>query len=187
MTDKYRLSDEIKKQLKVILEGLDESVCFCTDPAFCNDKEQFCYNCAMNEIEKIMIKEVARIEADLLKEVPVEKLKLIPHKNDPDETPKGWTQHQKEDYIIGYVIGHEDGAKSQLASDQRSFQRFVLPLIEQAQKEERDKIYHWGQVLCNEHNKRKVPEEIGGGFVTLNRVKRRHCNFCWQALQKEGE
>ena len=33
---------------------------------------------------------------------------------DPIETPKGWNQHEKEDYIIGYRLGYEDSQKAVL-------------------------------------------------------------------------
>jgi hypothetical protein len=45
-------------------------------------------------------------------------MKLV-ETNDPTEEqiPKGWNQHEREDYIIGYRLGHEDGATQQLAAD----------------------------------------------------------------------
>ena len=45
-------------------------------------------------------------------------------------------------------------------------------------------IIEWGNEPCVEHSKVEFPAEIGGGTVERQRVKRRRCQHCWQALKR---
>ena len=48
-----------------------------------------------------------------------------------------------------------------------------------------ERIFRWGNEMCNDHRNPEWPKELGGGKVKLQGTKRRRCSKCWQAL-KEG-
>ena len=58
--------------------------------------------------QAIALEQDAHTKSILADEV---RAKRIP---DPVETPKGWSQHETEDFIIGYRIGYEDALQAVL-------------------------------------------------------------------------
>ncbi len=50
---------------------------------------------------------------------------------------------------------------------------------------ERAKVAEWGDKPCIEHSKVEWPAEMGGGITNRQRIKRRRCQHCWQALKEK--
>lgn len=48
-------------------------------------------------------------------------------------------------------------------------------------------IMEWGEKPCVEHSEVEWPEELGGGTEHRQKVKRRRCQHCWQALKEKLE
>lgn len=57
--------------------------------------------------------------------------------------------------------------------------------IEAGAKAARRELIEWLNEYCTEHNSVDFPEEMGGGSVKRNRMKRHRCQHCWQSLLKE--
>jgi hypothetical protein len=44
-------------------------------------------------------------------------------------------------------------------------------------------IYLWGDQMCVDHRKRKIPDGImGGGFLTMRGRRKKSCPWCWREL-----
>ena len=56
--------------------------------------------------------------------------------------------------------------------------------IDQAKKEERERIWAWGACMCNdyEHTNIPLPAAMGGGTVKIADRRRRRCQVCWHTL-----